>query len=85
MTQHLGMTKVMHNVELVSSFKSSSGNTNVHITPERMSLPCRKGLEVVVSHVQNSEARMPRQHGHTFVCEPVIGQIKLLEDAVAFL
>lgn len=40
---------------------------------------------MVVGHVQNTEVRVARQHGHTLICQPVVGQVELLQDAVALL
>lgn len=40
---------------------------------------------MVVGHVQDPEVRMACQHGHTLVCQPVIGEVELLQDAVALL
>lgn len=48
-------------------------------------IPGREGLEMVVGHVQNTEVRVACQHWHTLICEPVIGQVELLQDAVALL
>lgn len=40
---------------------------------------------MVVGHVKNPKVRMARQHGHALVRQAVIGQIELLQDAVALL
>lgn len=40
---------------------------------------------MVVGHVQDSEVCVAREHGHTLICEPVVGQVELLQDAVALL
>lgn len=52
---------------------------------EQGSVPRWKGLEMVVGHVQNSKVCVASEHGHTLVCQPVVGQVQLLQDAVAFL
>lgn len=40
---------------------------------------------MVVGHVQNPEVCVAGEQGHTLVRQPVVGQVQLLQDAVAFL
>lgn len=62
-------------------FKGKTGYKGVRVCE----IPGREGLQVIIGHVQDSQVCVSGEQGHTLVSQVVVGQVELLQDAVALV